>query len=188
MAAIVLALSLGAIPGVMHADGWSDGDAAEATAGQLDDHEASSKNPDDMTAKSRNPDDMVAGSENPDDMTAEAKNPASMVTDAQQLDQHEATSTNLGALQRARSDPGFESIEVPGQSDWQPTTDPEVLVARKHLVQAQQRAAAARTAYGDARRRNYPRGEARIRIVNERDASMKALEEAKRSLAAAESQ
>jgi len=35
--------------------------------------------------------------------------------------------------------------------------------------------------------RNYPRGAARIQIVNERDASMKALEEAKSALADAES-
>ena len=109
-----------------------------------------------------------------------------MVTDAGDMEHQETTSQNLTDLAESRPDSGFESIEIPGQSEWQPTTDPDVLRARKELVRAQKRAQTARTISGDMQERNYPSGEARIRIVNERDASMKALEEAKRALAAVE--
>jgi hypothetical protein len=186
LAAIVLALSLAALPYLAGADGWTGDDAARTTAGQLDDHEASSKNPDDMTAESHDPDDMVAESENPDDMVAESEDPDSMVVQAGQMEDHEATSENLTNLREAKPDPGFVPIEVPGQADWEPATNPQVLIARKHLIVAQDRARAAITTYGDAQRRDYPRGEPRVRITQERDAAMKALEEAKRALAAVE--
>ena len=184
LAAIVFALSLAALPCVAGADGWSGDDAARTTAGQLDDHEGGSENPDDMTAESHDPDDMVAETENPDDMVAETEDPDSMVVQAGQMADQEATSQNLTNLQEAKPDPGFVPIEVPGQADWEPTTDTQVLIARKHLILAQDRARAAITTYGDAERRDYPRGEARVRITKERDAAMKALEEAKQALAA----
>ncbi len=186
LAAIVLALSLGALPCVAGADGWSGDDAARTTAGQLDDHEASSENPDEMTTESHDPDDMLADTENPDDMVAESEDPDSMVVRAGQIANHEATSENLTNLREAKADPGFVPIEVAGQADWEPATNPQVLVARKHLIVAQDRARAAITTYGDAERDNYPRGEARIRITKERDAAMKALEEAKQALAVVE--
>ncbi len=186
LAAILVAFSLGALPSAALADGSSDVDAARGRAGNLEDHQASSSDLEDRMAKSRDPDEMVAESETMEGREAEAKNPASMVVDSGELDRHQATSTNLTDLREAKPDAGFEAIEVPGQADWVPSTDPEVLVARKQLVQAQKRAEAARTAYGDAQERNYPRGEARIRIVNERDAAMKTLEGAKRALEAVE--
>jgi hypothetical protein len=186
-AAITLALSLAAYPALTRADDWDTGQAAEATSGQLDDHEATSRDPDDMTVESRDPDELTVDSETMSGRTVESENPASMVTGAEKLSEHEGSSTNLSDLKMASPDKGFESIEAPGQSEWETTTDPEVLVARKHLLRAQQRARNARTVYGDMMERNYPRGAARIKIVDERDASMKALEEAKSALADAES-
>jgi hypothetical protein len=165
------------------ADGWAGDDAAEATAGQLDDHEEGSEDPNDMVVGSRDPNDMVVGSENLDDHEAHSEDPDSMVTGSQQMADHEATSENLADLHPASPDRGFQAIDVPGQSSWESTTDPEILAARENLVRAQQRAASARTAYGDMIRDNYPRGEARLEIVQERDASMQALEKAKRALA-----
>jgi hypothetical protein len=185
-AATILVFSLLTLPSVVGAEGWGDDDAAETRSGQLDDHEATAGNPDDMTAESQNPNEMVAESEGLEGRVVEAENPASMVTVTSDPDSHEATSKSLSNLREEKPDVGFREIEVSGQSEWQPTTDPEVLRARKNLLRAQERARAARTVYGEANRRNYPRGEARERIVNERDASMKSLEEAKRALAEAE--
>jgi len=185
-AATILVLSLLALPSVVGAEEWGDDDAAETTSGGLDDHEASAGNPDDMTAESQNPNEMVAESEGLEGRVVEAENPASMVTVADDPDRHEVASENLSNLRKEKSDVGFREIEVSRQSEWQPTTDPDVLRARKNLLRAEERARAARTTYGEANRRNYPRGEARERIVNERDASMKALEEAKRALTEAE--
>ena len=139
-----------------------------------------------MTVESHDPDEMRVESENLEDHEAQAENPASLLTGAGSIDQQKATSENLTDLREARPDRGYESIEVPGQSDWRPTADAQVILARDKLVHAQKRARAARDAYGRAQERNYPKGEARIRITQERDASMKAFEEAKRALAAVE--
>jgi len=183
---MILVLSLSTLSSAARAEQWGDDDVAETTAGQLDDHKATAGDPDDNVAESHDPDEMVVESESLEGRVVEAENPASMVTSAGDLDRHEGTSENLTNMREEKSDVGFQEIEVPGQSEWQPTTDAAVLLARKNLLRAQERAKAARTAYGDANRRNYPRGEARVRIVNERDASMRALEEAKRALAEAE--
>ncbi len=117
-------------------------------------------------------------------------------TRADQLDDHEAGSENpddrtvgsedLNDLPAARPDSGEESIEAPGQARWEATTDPEVVIARDKLVRAERRATAADKAYGEMRQNNYPRGDARVRIVKERDEAMQGLEEAKRALATAE--
>jgi hypothetical protein len=185
-AVVTLMLSLVVYPAVVQANDWSGDEPDEAKSGRMEDHEAASEDPNEMTAESHNPDEMTVESETMDGRVTESENPASMVTGAGQLSEHEGTSTNLSDLKQARPDVGFQEIESPGQSEWETTTDPDVLVARKHLVRAQQRAQNARTAYGDMMERNYPRGAARIEIVNERDASMTALEEAKSALAATE--
>ena len=186
-AAIAMACSLAGYPAITQASDWNEGEAAEATSGQMDDHKATSKNPDDMTTGSHDLDEMTVDSETMDSRMAESKDPDQMLTGAGQMDDHEGSSTDLTDLKTDSPDAGFEAIEVPDQSEWNTTTDPAVLVARKHLVRAQERARNARTVYGDMMHRNYPTGAARIQIVNERDASMKALEEAKSALAAAES-
>ena len=185
-AAFALALTLIAYPAITQANDSGYGEAAEATSGQMDDHEASSKDPDDMTVGSHDPDEMTVESETMDGRMAESEDPDRMVTGSEELSEHEGSSTDLTDLKKARPDDGLEAIEVPGQSEWKTTMDPEVLVARKHLLRAQQRASNARTVYGDMMERNYPRGAARIQIVKERDASMEALREAKSALSAAE--
>jgi hypothetical protein len=183
LATLTLVLGLGALPDRVGAEGWSGDDAAETTAGDLDDHEAQSENPDGLTTDSRNPDDMVVGSETMEGRVVGAEDPDSMVAAPGVLDQHEATSENLSDLPNVKPDAGYVEIEVPGQADWEPTTDPQVLLARQNLLRAEARARAAITTYGDAERRDYPRGQARVRIVEERNAAMAALEEAKARLA-----
>jgi hypothetical protein len=184
---MLLALALGALPAQAEAeDGWVDDEAAETTAGEIEEHEEQSQNPDDMTAGSRDPDAMTTQSETMAGRETRSQDPDAMVTGSSRED--EVTGEDLTDLREVAPDRGFVPIDVPGQHDWQPTTNPEVLQARKRLLRAEKRAEAAQTAYGDMMMRNYPRGEARIRIVNERDAAMEALEEAKRELTAAESE
>ncbi len=185
-AAFALTLSLSVHPAITQADDWAGNDPAEATSGRMEDHEASSKDPDDMTVESHDPDEMTVESETMDGRMAESKDPDRMVVDSEEMSEHMGSSTDLTDLKKVRPDEGFEAIEVPGQLEWEPTTDPSVLVARKHLVRAQQRARNARTVYGDMMEQNYPRGAARIQIVKERDASMEALRETKSALATAE--
>lgn len=185
-AAFALTLSLSIYPAITQANDWADDDPAEATSEQMEDHEASSKDPDDMTVGSHDPDEMTVESETMDGRMAESEDPDRMVVGSEEMSEHMGSSTDLTDLRKAGPDEGFEAIEVPGQSEWEPTTDPSVLVARKHLVRAQQRARNARTVYGDMMERNYPRGAARIQIVKKRDASMGALGEAKSALAAVE--
>ncbi len=187
MAFAGLAALLSILPGAAIAeDDWSDEGAAETRAGQLDDHEAESEDPDDRTLGSEDLEDMETGSEDPENRTAGGEDPDSMAVGSEDIERHEADSEDLTDLPVARPDSGEEPIEDPGQARWEPTTDPEVVIARNNFVRAERRAAAAEQAYGDMRRNDYPRGEARIRIVNERDEAMRGLEEAKRALAAAE--
>lgn len=185
-AALVLALFLACYPALATADDGQDSGPASAQSGRMEDHEAHSRSPEGMTVGSHDPDEMTVGSESMDGRIATPRDPETMVTDSEKMTAHEASSEDVTLLEAARPAPGFEAIEIPGQSEWQSTTDPAVLMARRNVLRAEKRARAARTTYGEMMERNYPRGEARIRIVNERDASMKAFEEAKSALAEAD--
>lgn len=167
-------------------DDWDGGGAAESRAGDLDDHEADSEDASDRTVGSEDLEGMEVGSEDPDERQADSEDPDSRVVGAEDMERHEAADEELTDLPAARPDSGAEAIDVPGQAHWQATTDPQVVIARDAVVRAERRAAAAEKAYGEMRQNNYPRGEARIRIVNERDDAQRALDEAKRALAAAE--
>jgi hypothetical protein len=181
---ILFACVLVALLVPLSASSWQGDDAAEATAGRLDDHEAHSENPNDSVVGSEDPNSMTVESETMAGREAQSENPDSMEASAGQLDDHEVDSESLADLAVASPDHGYESIEVSGQSSWELTNDPAVQAARDNLVKAQERASAARTTYGDMMERNYPRGQARLDIVKERDTSMQALEKAKAALEA----
>jgi hypothetical protein len=181
--ALVLILMLGAFLGVANADSE---DAAEASSGNMEDHEAHASDPDEMTVDARSPDEMTVESESLDGREAKAGDPDNMRTESGTMNEHLATAEDVTGLVEAQPDAGFEALAVPGKADWDSTNDPAVLVARKNLVRAQKRAEDARSAYGKMMQTNYPRGAARARIVEERDSSMHAFEEAKRALSAAE--
>jgi hypothetical protein len=184
LATLALALSLVLIPGNAFADGWVDDQAADATAGDISDHEEGSDDPDLMTTGSHDPDAMTVDAGTMSTRMADSEDPDAMTTGVDAMD--DVTGEGLTDLKTAKPDEGFIALEAPGQSEWQPTTNARILLARQNLLRAEARAEAARTAYGDMMESNYPRGQARIRIVNERDASLKAFEEAKRALAKAE--
>ena len=184
MGLIVLACVLVAAIVPLTAASWQGDDAAEASAGQLDDHEAQSESMDDRTVGSEDPNSREVESEDLADHEARPENPNDLEVGSERLSDHEADSENLTDLPAAPADRGYESIEMPGLSSWEPTSDPAVQAAREDLIQAQKRAENARTVYGDMIRRNYPRGQERLDIVKERDASMRALEQAKAALEA----
>jgi hypothetical protein len=115
---------------------------------------------------------MVTGSDNPD----------SLVTGTQEMQNHEGRTYDASDLSEEAPDKGYESIMVPGQASWTPSSDPAVVVARRKLVRAQQRASAAMARYGQMMEDDFPRGAARLEITQERDDAMKALEAAKAEL------
>jgi hypothetical protein len=177
---VMLTFSLTAIPVDGLADGWADDAAAESTADDIEDHEEGAEDPDRMTTGSHDPDSMTVESGTMDTRMADSEDPDKMVVGVDEMD--EASSEGLTDLKRAKPDVGYIALEIPGQSEWQSTTNARVLVARKNLLRAEARARAARTAYGNMMESDYPRGQSRIRIVTERDDSMKAFEEAKQAL------
>jgi hypothetical protein len=181
LTAVLLAIGQGAI-----AAGWQEDEPERTEAGQLDDYETSSEDPDARTTGSAEA--QVVDAEDPDREEASAGEMGDRMAAPGDLERQTTESRSLTNLPLDESGAEAEPIpiEVPGQSEWEPTTDPDVLVARRNLVRAQSRARAAIAAYGDMRRDDYPRGEARIRIVEERDAAVEALEAAKRALAEAE--
>lgn len=191
-ATISLAILLGILPGAARADDRDgNGGAAETTAGQLKDHDADSENPDDDLLGSEDSDRRTVGSEDPAKRQTGSENSDSMLEGSGDIDRHETGSEDLTNLPEARPESGDDSIDDSGQSRQEPMSasseaDPDVVIARNNLVRAEKRAAAARSAYGAMVQRDYPRGDARVQIVKERDDAMKAYEEAKRALAAAE--
>ncbi len=190
-ATIALAALLGVLPGAAIADDRNDEGAAETTAGQLEDHDADSEDPDDDVEGSEDSDRRTVGSEDPGKRRTGAEDSDSMLEGSGDVERHAADSEDLTNLPGDRPDAGDDSIDDSGQSRGEPMSassevDPEVVIARNNLVRAEKRAAAARSAYGDMIQRDYPRGDARVQIVKERDAAMKAYEDAKRALAATE--
>ena len=190
-ATIALAVVLGVLPGAAIADDGNDEGAAAATAGQLEDHDADSEDPDDDIEGSEDSDRRTVGSEDPGKRRTGAEDSDSMLEGSGDVERHAADSEDLTNLPEAPPDSGDDSIDDSGQSHREPMSasseaNPEVVIARNNLDRAEKRAAAARSAYGDMIQRDYPRGDARVQIVKERDAAMKAYEDAKRALAAAE--
>jgi hypothetical protein len=185
-AAAVLAPLLLLLAGSAAGDDWGDTNAAEATAGDVEDHEGRSENPDGDVEGSEDPDAMTtrsetmgsreAGAGDPDADLATAERPAALLTGSE----------SVTDLPTDRDESEFVSIEVPGQSQWAPTADPRIIAARNDLLRAQERARSAIDRYGEMRRLGEPRGDARRPIIEARDAAVKALEEAKQALAEAE--
>jgi hypothetical protein len=184
LAALALAFLLVVLPGAALAGGWADDEAADSTSDDIQDHEDGSQDPDAMTEGSRDPDQMTTDSQSMGSHMAGSEDPDADVTGAAKMD--DTAGEGLMNLKMDKPDEGYVALEAPGQSEWQPTTNARVLMARKNILQAEARARAARTAYGDMMESDYPRGEARIRIVNERDAAFKAFEQAKQALAEAD--
>jgi hypothetical protein len=158
------------------------GDPEMATSGSLEDHQAEYEDPEDLEAESH---DMVEGySEDPEDLVVEASE--EHVVDTEDLEDHEGHTTGLQDLEMAAPDPGFEEIEDGRLTSLDVTNlNAQQVVAMHHLDRAQSAAVVARTRYGDMMRDDYPRGAARLRIVEHRDETMRDLEKARAEFDAA---
>ena len=108
------------------------------------------------------------------------------MVETEKLADHEGTSTDYQDLRLEAPEEGFEEIfddRLEGVDDTHLT--PRQLVAKRHLERAMAQAHAARTRYGDMIRDDYPRGEARLRIIAQRDETMIDLEQAREEFDAA---
>ena len=181
-AVVLLALSVTGSVGLATADHSEGADAAMATAESLDGRQARSGDPESRKVGARDPDEITVEAGSIDGREARAKDPDANVVEAGRIDGLIEEGESLSELPPAAPDTSLPSLEIPGKAQWGDTTDPAVLVARKRLVRAQARARAAVDAYGEMLQRNYPRGEARLRIVHERDAAVEAFEQARRAL------
>jgi hypothetical protein len=180
---LLLGLSaLGLATAIGHAEGYLDSGPAHSTAADLEDHMSGTENPNDMEAQTEDPNDLEGYSEDPNDLEVGTKDPNDLEVDTEDLVDHQGRTYNLTNLEEAAPDDGFEAIDMSGQEDWEETRDPGIIVARRHVLQAEERARSARTRYGTMMHNNYPRGAAREIIVRERDESMAELEVAKQAL------
>jgi hypothetical protein len=173
LTALIVAL---VVPGVGFSDEWTGDDPARSTADDLDDHKAHSSSPSDHEAESH---DMVEGhSEDPDDMVVEADQMDVVGTD--DINEHEGSTTALQDLRVEAPDGGANPIH---DSRLDGTENASLsagqLVAKRHLERAEAQAAAARNTYGEMMQDDYPRGAARIRIIEHRDETMSDLEQAR---------
>jgi hypothetical protein len=177
----VIAFFLGTICAAS-ASSSSDGEPAMATAGRLEDHEATSVDPESLEAESHQMD--IAETEDPEMLTVDASE--ARVVDSSLPAAHQGGSTALDELGTAAPDPGMEIIDdgrlARADSD---NLTAEQLLAKRRLERAQSKAGEARARYGQMMERNYPRGAPRERIVAERDATMRVLEDARRQFDAA---
>ena len=184
LTAAVLALGLALLAPTAGIAGDDDDpwDPAMSTSDTMDHHHAESRDPDSLLAESQDLDDNLGHSKNLDDNLADSEDPDDMVAGSEELDSHIGESSNLADLPTDAPDAGYQRIVPASQADWGKTDNPRVLVARDKVVRAEERAERARTRYGDMMQANYPRGAARARIVDERDESEAALEEAEHAL------
>jgi len=160
------------------ANDWTDDDPARTSAGEIEDHEATSSDPSDHEAHSHEMDEGQA--EDLEDHIVGTEDLEDHMVETEDLEQHEGTTTALQDLRYEAPDDGLDPIDD-GRLDGVDEThlDAGQLVAKRHLASAQDEAAAARTVYGDMMRDNYPRGAARIRVIERRDATMADLEQAR---------
>jgi hypothetical protein len=160
------------------ANDWTDDDPSRTSAGEIEDHQATSSDPSDHEAHSHEMDEGHA--EDLEDHMAGTEDLEDHVVEAEDLEEHEGTTTALQDLRYEAPDDGLDPIDD-GRLDRidDEHLDAGQLVAKRHLARAQEEAAAARSVYGDMIRDNYPRGAARIRIIERRDATMADLEQAR---------
>jgi hypothetical protein len=183
-AVISAAISLYAFAAVAENDPWDSYAApAEATSDTVGHHEAGSEDPNDLEAGSHDPDEYVVDSKDPDDLTVESGE--ADIASPGRLADHEYESRGVQDLRTEAADDGYEAIDDGTDlSTSNLNLTAEEIVARRHLKRAEIEASEARDTYGRMMQNDYPRGEARERIVRHRDESMQALEEARRQLEA----
>jgi hypothetical protein len=176
-----------------------------------DDHLATSSDSDSDLGHSQNPDDLLVESVNPDSLLAESEDPDSLVVESENLDDRLGHSTALQDLpdadaqereieqetlaemrERHRTE-GLAEDATATPRDGPPSTSgnrmnaqiASIRAAKKQFAAAKARASKADEAYGVMMERDYPRGEARLKIVDERKLAQQELESAQKTYDAA---
>jgi hypothetical protein len=176
-----------------------------------DEHTATSSRPGSHSAKSENPDDMVVGTEKLGSHIAGTENPDGMVAETENLDQHRGRSTALQDLPtvedqerkiqnetleemrerhrtegRAEEGAGKLAEEAPAAATNRMKGQIAAIHgAKKELEESRERVAKADDVYGKMIQRDYPRGEARLKIVDEQKLAHEALRAAEQRYDAA---
>ena len=153
-----------------------DDDAGPAMGQSMDpdDLTVESEDVDDLEGHSRDPDDLVVESEDPDDMVGRSEDPDDMVAESEDLDEHVGRSYELDDLPQ---DSGSENLPDPmpqlvaEPSPPGPNDGSQVHAAWRAVQAAERNMEASNDIYSNMIDNDYPRGERRARIIEERRAA-----------------
>jgi hypothetical protein len=127
-----------------------------------------------MEGHSEDPDDLVVESEDPDDMMGHSEDPDDMVAESEDLEDHKGRSNELDGLPQ---DSGSENLPDPmpqliaEPSPPGPNDGPEVHAAWRAAEAAERNMEASNDIYANMIDKDYPRGERRAQIIEERRAA-----------------
>jgi len=141
-------------------------------SGDVDNLDGHSGNPDNMAGRSEDPDHMVGGSEDPDDTVAESEDLDKQVGRSQQLDGLPEDSGS-GSL----PDPMPQLVAEPSPPG--PDDGSEVHAAWRAVQAAERNMEASNDIYANMIDNDYPRGEQRARIIEDRRASFEEVNQAR---------
>jgi len=147
-----------------------------------DDLVVESEDPDDMVGHSKDPDDLVVESEDPDDMVGHSEDPDDLVVESEDLDAHVGRSHELGDLPE---DSGRENLPdpmpqlVPESPAPGPNDDSNVHAAWRAVQAAERNMEAANDIYANMIDTDYPRGERRERIIEDRRTAFEGVNQAR---------
>jgi len=137
-----------------------------------DDMEGDSEDPDDLVVGSEDPDDMVGRSEDPDDLVVGSEDPDDMVGRSYELDElsEDSGSANL-------PDPMPQLVAEPSPPG--PNDGSQVHAAWRAVQAAERNMEASNDIYANMMENDYPRGERRARIIEERRATFEEVNQAR---------
>jgi len=131
---------------------------------------------------SLDPDDLTVESEDPDDMMGDSKDPDDLVVESEDLEDHAGRSYELGDLPQ---DSGSQNLPDPmpqlvaEPSPPGPNDGSQVHAAWRAVQSAERNMEASNDIYANMIDNNYPRGERRARIIEERRAAFDEVNQAR---------
>jgi len=158
-------------------------DSHHATSGKIGNHEETSENIDAHETGSENPDDLDAGPEN----IADHESGSVGLQDLGNADQQDAAveRTTLKEVEASQPSAAPAHRAESTSSHRMSSQLANVHAAKQQVIAAKKRAATADDAYSQMMETDYPRGEARLKIVDERKLAHESLERAERNYDAA---
>jgi hypothetical protein len=162
----------------------SDGETGPAMGHSTDpdDLVVESEDPDDMVGRSEDSDDLVVESEDPDDMVGRSEDSDDLLVESEDPDALVGDSQDLADLPE---DSGRENLPdpmpqlVPEPPAPGPNDGPTVHAAWRAVQAAERNMEASNDIYSNMIDTNYPRGERRERIIEERRAAFEEVNQAR---------